>query len=103
MEFKTKMIRITADIDNTPLSVVETRTHLVQLYCFDKDIIFDRKTIRKSSSGRGYHVILWTSNTVDRDLILFIRYLLGDDTKRIMRDVARRKPKQYLFKEKIRK
>jgi hypothetical protein len=96
------MIRITADLDNIPLSVARARTIAIINYLFHLDVIFDSRIIRKSSSKKGCHVILWTRNNLDKQQIIFIRYLLGDDTKRIKRDLLRRRPKQYLFKKKVR-
>lgn len=95
------MIRITADLDNMPLTVARIRA-LAIINLLDKhfNIIIDRKKIRMSSSKKGCHVILFTNNKLKKDGIFFIRYLLGDDHKRIKKDLKRKRPKQYLFTEK---
>ena len=94
--------RITADIDNTPLSVVKMRTIAIINYLHDKfNIEIDRKEIRKSSRGKGAHVILFTQQKLKKHVLFLARFLLGDDHKRIKMDLKRRRPKQYLFKKKI--
>lgn len=96
------MIRITADMDNIPPSVASTRTTAIIEYLYNRiGLSFDRKIIRKSSSGKGCHVILWTKERLTKEQIVFIRYILGDDVKRIKKDLKRRRCKQYLFKRKV--
>lgn len=96
------MIRITADLDNTPLSVAKMRTIAVIDYVYRHyNITFSDKIFRLSSSKKGCHVILWTDNKLNKEMILLIRYLLGDDTKRLIEDKKRRRPKQYLFRKKV--
>ena len=96
------MIRITADLDNTPLSVARIRTYAIMEYMKNKDILLESPEIRLSSSGKGCHVILWSNEKLEKYTIFFIRMLLGDDFKRLSRDFKRRRAKQYLFKRKIR-
>jgi hypothetical protein len=97
------MIRITADLDGIPMSIARARTLAVINYLHHyKNIIIDSKIIRLSSSKKGVHVILWTSQNIGINEIFYIRLLLGDDTKRLARDLKRRRPRQYLFKKKIR-
>lgn len=96
------MIRITADLDNTRLSVARVRTTAVIAWLYHHyTIIFDKRIIRKSPSGKGYHIILWTSQRMTNKEIFFTRALLGDDPKRLELDMKRRRPKQYLFNKKI--
>ena len=96
------MIRITADMDNIPFSVAKSRTLAVidYIYKYHK-IIIDRKTVRRSSGGKGCHAILWTNDYLTNWDVFYIRFLLGDDIRRIKKDIKRRRPKQYLFKKKI--
>ena len=96
------MIRITADLDNTLLSIAIFRTQAVIDYIYkEHEIIIYDKIIRKSFSGKGCHVILFSDNKLSKWDIFYIRLLLGDDCKRVKKDLLRRRPKQYLFKEKI--
>ena len=96
------MIRMTADLDKISLKTAQIRVMAILFYLFKKGIVFDFREIRKSSSGKGVHVILWTSQELTKRKIFFIRSLLGDDPRRLERDKKRRRPKQYLFKRKVR-
>jgi len=56
--------------------------------------------IRKSPSGKGYHII-WYMVNVSKIELIYLRLLLGDDIRRIRFDVTRpSKPNQVLFKKK---
>lgn len=93
------MIRITADLDNTPLIIAKKRTIAILVYLYKNyKIHFEDKIIRKSSSGKGCHVILWTNHKLKEKEVIFIRMLLGDDFQRIIRDS--KNPKQHLFYKK---
>lgn len=97
MKLKT---RITADLDNTSMLAARIRTFLVCKWLYEKDVIIDKKELRLSSSKKGVHVILWTSNKLNNKAVFFIRELLGDDIRRLEIDKSRRRPRQYLFKTK---
>lgn len=95
------MIRITADLDNTLLSVAKARALAIEAYLHARyHILINSFNVYYSSSHKGCHVILWTEQKLDKTKILFIRALLGDDPSRLMRDIRRRRPKQYLFDNK---
>lgn len=95
------MIRITADIDKTPLKVVKTRTKALMIYLYKyHKIIFNDFQVKRSSGKKGYHIILWCNNRLTKKKIIFLRYLFGDDVKRIQIDLKRRRSRQFLFKSK---
>ena len=96
------MIRITADIDNTPISVVKNRVIAILMHLNKKEgLTFDRVKVRYSSSGLGCHVILWSNDKISKNKIFYIRYLLGDDVKRIKRDMKGRNSQHLFFKKKF--
>ena len=94
------MIRITADLDNIAELTATIRTNLIIKWLYDTmNVIIESKEIRVSSSGKGIHIILWSSSKINNKQIFFIRSLLGDDYKRIERD-KKSKHKQTLFYKK---
>lgn len=95
--------RITADLDNISLNIARIRTYLIVRWLYDKmHIHINKLKLRRSSSGKGVHIILFTDDKITNRKIFLIRSLIGDDARRIAHDKHRRRPKQYLFKEKIR-
>lgn len=91
------MIRITADIDHKNIQKISYKIReAIRLY----EIVPERIVIKKSNS-KGYHIIIFTKDKLKKNEIMHIRKILGDDEKRLSMDKKRRRPKQYLFKEKI--
>jgi len=91
-----KIMRITADIDSLNINLLISCLKTFKKYGFTKDLL-----IRKSSSGKGYHVIAWSENKgVSKKKLLKIRKKAGDDTIRIMLDNKTGRQIQVLFTEK---
>lgn len=100
------MIRITADLDNTKVSIARARAYIISAFLIRQfNYPVSDVLVRKSSSGKGCHVILWidTNDTklLTKSRIFYIRELLGDDYKRVKLDRLRKFPEQRLFKKKI--
>lgn len=97
------MIRITADLDRITLTTAKARLTAI-VYYLNKihNININYTKIRRSSSKKGCHVILFTDGKLPKYKIIWIRELLGDDWKRIKHDLKRKYPRQYLFKKKVR-
>lgn len=76
--------RLTLDWDNMSYAKMLRKARLLNIMYPDKQI-----SIRKSSSGRGWHAVVYGVQFSSFDELLEMRYLLGDDEKRIEKDAAR--------------
>jgi len=94
-----KITRITCDLDTTNISALIRCLKVFRRYKFTEDL-----TVRKSSSGNGYHVIAWTS-TKGRTLkkLIKIRRKAGDDKIRCDLDLKSNRQVQVLFTKKTKK
>lgn len=87
--------RITADIDTK--NILALCWNIYKVFIYVKE--FDRLELKKSNS-KGYHLIVWSRKNYTQAQIFHLRYLIGDDKKRIDVDKKRKHPKQYLFYKK---
>jgi len=82
-------VRVTVDIDGGVLNLLKA--------FFTMKYYFGNCYVRRSPSGRGWHLMSFTP-IKDFDKILQIRRALGDDEARIHFDEKRlKKPKQVLW------
>lgn len=72
---KTKITRISADLDNLDEKKLEHCIKVFKKYGFDRDL-----KVEKSPSGRGYHVTVWSDRGLPLHESLMVRKHAGDDS-----------------------
>jgi len=93
-----KITRITCDIDTINIAALIRCLKVFRRYKFTKDL-----TVRKSSSGKGYHVIAWADKGRTLKKLIKIRRKAGDDKIRCDLDLKSNRQIQVLFTKKKKK
>jgi len=92
---KTKITRVTCDIDTKNINDIIKCLKTFKKYHFDKEL-----QIKQSPSGRGFHCTCWADKGVTLKKLLKIRKKAGDDRIRIMLDGKSHRQIQVLFTSK---
>lgn len=86
---------ITLDIDTLDKQVIIFALKKIASYGYENDI-----TVRRSSSGKGVHIIAWSNTGLTKKELLALRYISGDDPIRIWLDSQADRVGQVLFTNK---
>jgi len=92
---KTKITRITCDIDTKNINDILKCLKTFKKYHFDKEL-----QIKQSPSNKGFHVISWSEKGVTLKKLLKIRKKAGDDRIRCMLDSKTHRMINVLFTSK---
>jgi len=92
---KTKITRITIDLDTKDEKVLEHCIFVIKKYGFDKDI-----EVKKSPGGKGHHVVAFSETGLPLHELLMVRKLAGDDHIRIYLDSKAHRAINVLFDHK---
>ena len=86
---------ITLDIDTPNKQIILYALQKIAKYGYRYNV-----NVRRSSSGKGIHIIAWSKTGLTKNELLALRYIAGDDPIRVLLDSQADRVGQVLFTNK---